>query len=182
MLNTRYVITKPDEEALFNPMVQGNAWHVSNIKTVNSADDEILSLRDSSIDLRTTAVVHKEFNNIKSPKNIDSAKISLNKYGLNHLVYDSYSEFAGPVLFSEIYYPEGWNCYIDGKKVDDFRANYILRGVMVPAGKHKIEWKFEPKSMETGSFVSGIGSVLLILSCLAIFFIEIKNIKTAADE
>ena len=181
MLNTKYVITNPDEGALFNPMSQGNAWYVSNIKSVKTADEEIQALGDSSIDLRTTAVIHKEFKNIKVPENIDSAKISLTKYGLNHLVYDAYSEFAGPVVFSEIYYPEGWNCYIDGKKVDDFRANYILRGVMVPAGKHKIEWKFEPKSMETGSLISGIGSALLILSCLAIFFIEIKNIKTADE-
>ena len=90
--------------------------------------------------------------------------------------------YASPVIFSEIYYPEGWNCYVDGKQVDVFRANYVLRGVMVPAGKHKIEWRFEPTSMETGSLVSGIGSVLLLFSCLAVFFVEMKYKLKSSDE
>ena len=182
MLNTKYCILNPNQDALQNPMAQGNAWFVSNVRTVKTVDEAMQALGDSSIDLRTTAVIHKDFKNIKTPSNIETAKISLTKYGLNHLEYAASSEFDGPAVFSEVYYPDGWNCYIDGKLVEHFRVNYILRGVMIPAGKHKIEWKFEPKSMETGSFVSGIGSVLLILSCLAIFFIEIKNIKTAADE
>lgn len=182
MLNTRYFITGEKSNSKINKSAYGNAWFVSNVKIVKTADEAMQALGDSSIDLRTTAVIHKDFKNIKTPRNIDSAKISLTKYGLNHLEYTTSSEYAGPAVFSEIYYPDGWNCYIDGKLVEHFRVNYILRGVMVPAGKHKIEWKFEPKSMETGSLVSGIGSVLLILSCLAIFFIEIKNIKTAADE
>ena len=164
-------------------MLYGNAWFVENIKTVDNADEEMLALGDSNIDLRNTAVVHKEFKNIKAPKNIDSmATIRLTKYGLNHLEYSCENDYASPVIFSEIYYPEGWNCYIDGKQVDVFRANYVLRGVMVPAGKHKIEWKFEPKSMETGSLVSGIGSVLLLFSCLAVFFVEMKYKLKSSDE
>lgn len=183
MLNTKYCILNPNQEALLNPMIQGNAWYVYNVKMVNSTDEEILALGDSTIDLRTTAIINKEFKNITTPNKIDSdAEISLTKYGLNHLEYTCKNDYDSPVVFSEIYYPEGWNCYIDGKKVNVFRANYILRGVNVPAGKHKIEWKFEPKSMETGSLVSGIGSFLLILSCMAIFFIEIKeNIKTSHE-
>ena len=183
MLNTKYCILNPNQKAIVNTMVQGNAWYVSNIKTVNSTDEEMLALGDSSIDLRSTAVINSEFKNIKVPKSVDSlAKITLTKYGVNTLQYTSNNKFEGPVVFSEIYYPEGWNCYIDGKKVEAFRANYVLRGVMVPAGKHKIEWKFEPKSMETGSLVSGIGSVLLILSCLTVFFVEVKGKLKTLDE
>ena len=188
MLNTKYFVypidDKGNNEVRPNANAYGNAWFVENVKTVDNADQEMLALGDSNIDLRNTAVVHKEFKNIKAPKNIDSmATIRLIKYGLNHLKYSCKNEYASPVVFSEIYYPEGWNCYIDGKKVEDFRANYVLRGVMVPAGEHKIEWKFEPKSMETGSLISGIGSVLLILSCMAIFFVEIKDkLKSSNDE
>jgi len=183
MLNTRYFITGEKSNSKINKSAYGNAWYVSNIKTVNSTDEEMLALGDPSINLRTTAVISSEFKNIKAPKSVDSsAKITLTKYGVNTLQYSSNNKFASPVIFSEIYYPEGWNCYIDGKQVADFRANYILRGVMVPAGKHKIEWKFEPKSMETGSLVSGIGSVLLILSCLTVFFVEIKDKLKTLDE
>jgi len=185
MLNTKYFIfpidDKGNKEMIPNPNAYGNAWFVENIKTVDNANEEILALKD--IDLRNTAVVHKEFKNVQAPKNIDSmATIRLTKYGLNHLEYSCENDYASPVVFSEIYYPEGWNCYIDGKQVEVFRANYVLRGMMVPAGKHKIEWKFEPKSMETGSLVSGIGSVLLILGCIAVFFIEIKGELWSSDE
>jgi len=186
MLNTKYFIfpidDKGNKEMIPNPNAYGNAWFVENIKTVDNANEEILALKD--IDLRNTAVVHKEFKNVQAPKNIDSmATIRLTKYGLNHLEYSCENDYASPVVFSEIYYPEGWNCYIDGKKIEDFRANYVLRGVMVPSGEHKIEWKFEPKSMETGSLISGIGSVLLILSCMAIFFVEIKDkLKSSNDD
>ena len=139
---------------------------------VKNANEEMLALGDSSINLRNTAIISSDFKNIRPPKSVDSsAKIILTKYGVNTLQYSSNNKFTSPVIFSEIYYPEGWNCYVDGKQVDVFRANYILRGVMVPAGKHKIEWRFEPTSMETGSLISGIGSLLLILTCLTIFFV-----------
>ena len=183
MLNTKYCILDPSKPALTNNLAQGNAWYVQNIKMVNTANEEMLALGDTSNNLRKTAVINKEFKNIKAPLEIDStAEIILTKYGLNHLEYACNNKYACPVVFSEIYYPEGWNCYIDGNQVEDFRTNYVLRGVMVPAGKHKIEWKFEPKSMETGSLVSGIGSVLLLLSCMAIFFVEIKGELWSSDE
>jgi uncharacterized membrane protein YfhO len=79
-------------------------------------------------------------------------------------------------VFSEIWYPEGWNCYIDGKKTDKvFRANYILRGALIPAGKHKIDWKFEPQTYYTSNTYSMIGSIGLVLSCLLIFGMNLKN-------
>ena len=183
MLNTKYCIVDPSKAALVNNSVQGNAWYVSNVKMVKNANEEMLALGDSSINLRNTAIISSDFKNIRPPKSVDSsAKIILTKYGVNTLQYSSNNKFTSPVIFSEIYYPEGWNCYVDGKQVDVFRANYILRGVMVPAGKHKIEWRFEPTSMETGSLISGIGSLLLILTCLTIFFVEIKGELKTTDE
>ena len=145
-----------------------------NIKIVDNADEEMLALKN--IDLGNTAVVHKEFKNVQAPKNVDSmATIRLTKYGLNHLEYSCKNDYASPVIFSEIYYPKGWNCYIDGKLVETFRANYVLRGVIVPKGNCKIVWKFEPDSMKTGSLISGIGSTLLILTCLFVLFFEIRT-------
>ena len=176
MLNTKYFVVDPNKEAIYNPYANGNAWFVENIKMVDNTDQEMLALGDSTIDLKSTAVINKDFKNIQSPKEFDSeASIELTKYGLNHIEYQSISSFTGPVIFSEIYYPKGWNCYIDGKAIETFRANYVLRGVMVPKGKHDIIWKFEPNSMKTGSLISGIGSTLLILTCLVVFFFEIRT-------
>ena len=117
--------------------------------------------------LSNTAIVNKEFSKDLAPLNkIDStATISLSKYAVNELAYTSNSTFPMNAVFSEIYYSDGWNCYIDGKKTDKiFRANYILRGAMIPAGKHSITWKFEPVSFKKASGYSMIGSLLLLLS------------------
>jgi uncharacterized membrane protein YfhO len=93
---------------------------------------------------------------------------------------DSKSEL--PAVFSVICYPEGWNFYIDGKKTDKiFRANYVLRGAIIPAGKHKIEWKFEPQTYYSSNNYSMIGSIGLILSCLLIFGLNIKQNLASKD-
>jgi len=83
------------------------------------------------------------------------------------------SSTAAAVIFSEIYYPAGWVCRIDGNEVEAFRANYILRGVQVPAGEHTIEWSFEPKTYATGVSVNMAGSLSLVLLVLFIFGAEL---------
>tara|TARA_B110000305_G_scaffold68280_1_gene76706 strand:+ start:47559 stop:47876 length:318 start_codon:yes stop_codon:yes gene_type:complete len=96
------------------------------------------------------------------------------KYGANSIEYSSRSVTSQHAIFSEIYYPKGWNCYINGKLTSNFRANYILRGVTVPAGENKIEWRFEPQSFYKAKTASLIGSTLLLLSCLFVFGIGLK--------
>jgi len=92
--------------------------------------------------------------------------------------YVSQSKTKQLAVFSEIYYPAGWNCYIDGKKpVETLRANYILRGVVVPAGKHTIEWKFEPLSVSRGNTLSSIGSGLLLLGFLLSLYFTLRKSK-----
>ena len=150
---------------------------------MNSADEEMLALGDSSMDLRTTAVISSEFKNIKAPKSVDSsAKITLTKYGVNTLQYTSNNKFEGPVVFSEIYYPEGWNCYIDGKLTPNFRANYILRGVKLLKGEHKIVWKFEPSTFFKAKTASMFGSLTLISLCLVVFGLKLRPFLSKSDD
>ncbi len=178
MLNTKYIIVNNSTNAVKNTNSNGNAWFVQNIKSVQTTNDEMLSLGNEN--LKNVAVVHKEFSNI--PKSISgkdtSAFIQLTNYGTNYMKYQSVSKVKLPAVFSEIYYPKGWNCYIDGNLTESFRADYILRAAMIPAGKHIIEWKFEPKSFKTASAFSLVGSLLLFLSVLTVFGFSIKEIRS----
>jgi uncharacterized membrane protein YfhO len=113
---------------------------------------------------------------VNSPSGLDStSKITLTKYGTRILTYQSQSNIEAPAIFSEIWYPEGWNCYVDNKMVDQFRANYILRGAMIPAGKHTIEWRFEPQTYYSSNTLSLLGSVSVLLSCIVIFGMSLKG-------
>jgi hypothetical protein len=176
MLNTKYFISGKGVKATSNPNANGAAWFVSAVKQVENSNEEMEALGKN--DLSNTAVVNKEFSKDLAPLNkFDStATISLSKYGVNELAYTSNSTIPMNAIFSEIYYSDGWNCYIDGKKTEKiFRANYILRGAMIPAGKHKITWKFEPISFKKASSFSMIGSLLLLFGFIGIVFMEIKS-------
>ncbi len=177
MLNTRYFIYNPEAPALSNPYSMGNAWFVNEIATANSANEEITMVK--GLDYANKAVVSKEFadrvKNASAP--IDStANISLIEYHTNKLVYQSNCNAEAPVIFSEIYYPAGWTCSIDGKPASDFRANYIFRGVMVPAGEHTIEWVYSPESFKKGSTYSLAGSFLLFALVLGALAMEVKGL------
>ena len=91
---------------------------------------------------------------LDSNYNIDGSSITLDIYKPNYLRYNSQTQFPALAVFSEIYYKDGWNVYIDGEKSDYFRANYVLRAMQVPAGNHTIEFKFEPKVYKIGEGIS----------------------------
>ncbi len=171
MLNTRYFIfplqggkTVP----LLNPFALGNAWFVQDVQYVDNANEEIEAIH--GINPKHTAIVDKRFEPMVQPIVSDaSAKIQLVAYEPNYLKYEVESDKGGTVVFSEIYYP-GWQSMIDGKEVPHGRANYILRAMNVPAGKHVIEFRFDPKSLhvtETIAFVS-IG-LLVLLACVVVW-------------
>jgi len=170
MLNTRYVIV-PDENkqpvAQQNPMALGNAWFVSQYKLVDNADQELAAL--NGFDPASLAIVDKKFQEqLKSwaPGKDTLDYIRLTEYQPNDLKYKYNSKKDGLAVFSEIYYPKGWNAYVDGKETPHFRANYILRAMVLPAGEHTVEFKFEPSAYYVGETVSKISSILLILLVL----------------
>ena len=171
MLNVKYVIQRNDkgeEVASLNPDVNGNAWFVTNLKTVKSNDDEMKAL--NKLDTKTTAIGQSEFSSktgYKTSYNVDStATIKLVYNKPNYLKYTTTNANDGFAVFSEMYYKNGWNATIDGKKTDILKVDFALRGLAIPAGKHTIEFKFNPQVVKTGSvitLVSSIGMLLLLV-------------------
>ena len=177
MLNTKYYIYNPESRPLLNPAALGNAWFIKKITWVNSADEEIKAL-DNFIPA-TTAVIDKRFEKETTGFTGEvnpQSEIKLTAYHPNRLTYEAKNLKTDQLaVFSEIYYSKGWNAYIDGAKVPYLRANYVLRALLIPAGDHKIEFKFEPKSYIIGEKVSFAGSVLLVLLLGAALFFEFRK-------
>jgi hypothetical protein len=181
MLNTQYIIYNPDAIPLVNSNACGNAWFISGIQIAENADDEISLL--AKIDVRHEMVINKEFENILSglkPVFDSTATITLASYAPNKLVYQSSSSFEQLAVFSEIYYPKGWNVTIDGKEASHFRADFVLRAMQIPAGNHEIIFSFRPESYFTGNKIAFAGSGILILLLIGTLYAEIrKYLKTA---
>ena len=175
MLNTKYLIYSPQAMPISNPYKMGNAWLVDNINLVNSADEEMLSLGLDS--LTNTVIVDKSTENAPVAKkyNSESGKIELIKYEPNAMTYKFSSTEDQLAVFSEIYYPDGWNAYINGEKAEYFRANYLLRAMELKAGDYEIEFRFEPKSYDIGKILSIICSILLTTALSYIIFAVCKR-------
>ncbi|WP_029036784.1 YfhO family protein [Salinimicrobium xinjiangense] len=178
MLNTKYFII-PTEEGVVaqpNPETNGNAWFVEEVKIVEDANEEILSLE--GINTRRLAVVDEDFAEYIPQQKFSAdtaASIELISYQPNELKYRSSSENERMAVFSEIYYPHGWQAYIDGEEVPHFRANYVLRAMMIPAGEHEISFRFEPQVVKTGSTIALASSVILGLLLLGGIFYGIRR-------
>lgn len=177
MLNVKYFIIPTEEgpQAQTNPEAFGNAWFVDNIKWVEDADEEILSLGET--DLSSTAVVDVKFKDQVPPTLPDSSggSIELVSQQPNELIYTSKTASDQLAVFSEIYYPHGWKTYIDGQEATHFRANYVLRAMMIPAGDHEIKFKFDPEVIEKGSSVALASSILLGILLLGGIFYTFKR-------
>ena len=164
MLNVKYVIQQDEEGqrvASLNPEAYGNAWFVEMLMPVEDADKEILSL--DSLDLARVAVFDRtDFPLINRFRfQVDSTSVArLTDYRPNRLTYETQNDHDGVLVFSELYYPQGWVAYLDGSVTDHFRVNYGLRAVKVPAGSHQIQFVFEPKVILRGSKISLASSVI----------------------
>jgi len=164
MLNARYIIYNPEAPPIINPNALGNAWFVEKPVLVENANEEIMALKN--ISPWHEAVIDKVFKDQISGSSYpvaESDKIELVSYQPNELMYKSSTVSEKLVVFSEIYYPAGWNCFVDGKEVPYFRANYVLRAMIAPAGDHEIKFTFNPRSYVAGNKVSLASSLILIL-------------------
>lgn len=187
MLNLKYLIaagkTPQGQDAhikIENPSRYGSAWVVQKFVTKESNIDELDAV--GTEDLRTTAIIHKEFADQMSgfsPAYDPAATLTITNFLPNHITY----QFNAPsgkeqlVVFSEIYYNKGWKLYIDGSEEvsPHLRANYVLRAARIPGGNHTLEFKFEPDSYETGENIGLLGSILLLLAVAGVGFLGFRN-------
>lgn len=189
MLNTKYAIVpvggdeqNPQTAAMPIPGALGNAWFVDNYRKVENADSEMVALY--SFDPAVTAIVDKRFSDYLKINSImphdSTALIKMTSYEPNDLNYTSHSTSERLAVFSEIYYPDGWQAYIDDQPADHIRVNYLLRGMIIPAGDHKIEFKFHPSHYFIGEKISLASSILLIAGVLGFLYMQFGKKKEAA--
>ena len=177
MLNTKYIIYNNDAAPIMNPMRNGDAWVVGDVKFVKDADAEMNTLKE--IDPSKTAIINEEFKSLVTPFEMDStAKVELTLSHPNRKKFTSSSQKDILTIFSDVYYKPGWHVYVDGKEVDHFRTNWILRGMVIPAGEHEIEFLFYPDTFVNLTYMSNaIGwiLILLIVGYIGYYFYNRKN-------
>jgi len=181
MLNTKYILA-PDEKgqpmAQLNPGAMGNAWLVDDYFLVENADAEMAAL--DTLNPVTTAVLDKRFGPAIEGLTIQSDSVShitLVDYRPNQLTYEYEATSEKLAVFSEIYYniDNDWKVTIDGQAVSLLRANYVLRALRLPAGKHSVVFKFEPKSLSTGHSIDLAGSILLVVLLGGAVFLNLRK-------
>ena len=189
MLNGKYIIVAPDAAPVYNRYAYGNCWFVDNFVPAATPDEEIALLE--ATDLRTTAVIGEDF---AWAQRLDSTNTSshiedlrLTHYAPNEIRYTFSTDRERAAIFSEIYYPEGWKAWIEpagtygtvrgghyiptenAKQIELFRANWMLRGAILPKGEGTLIMRFEPASYQVGENISRASSIMLILLLIASF-------------
>ena len=181
MLNTKYAILPlqgGETAPVQNPWAMGNAWMAEQVVMADDADAELMNLEMLKEHPRT-AIFGKQ-QDIKATLKTGTGEIRLTAYEANALSYEAETT-GGVALFSDIYYP-GWQCTIDGQPAEVLRANYVLRAVVLPAGKHTIEFRFDPQSLHTTEAIANTSLVALIVLLLALVGWEIYRLRQSKEE
>ena len=184
LLNSKYMIFGDAEnpDAVTNPQANGNAWFVSEIKFVNSPNEEIKQI--AVVDTKKIAIVShddKKYFDGKAMALDSTAVLNLTKYQANELEFKTQSKTAQLAVFSEIYYPKGWKMLIDEKEVPYIKADYLLRAIHVPAGDHTIKMIFAPDVISTGKMISMMAFGLFLLLSLGGIWWLWKTAKETKD-
>lgn len=179
MLNTRYIITDPNQAPMVNPTAMGNAWLVDRVDFVDTPDEEIAAVE--KLPLTVAAVADRRFEQTlgKSLPKSDGDTIFETSYAPNRLTYHVNTAKGGVAVFSEVYFPWGWHATIDGKPAELGRVNYILRALNVPAGSHTIEMRFDPESLHTTNTAATVAIIAIYLLLAAAGGLALyKGLKT----
>ena len=178
MLNTKYIIVQDPQSGqpglITNPDVLGNCWLVKNVQVVKDRVAAIQTI--GNINLKDTAIVDESFNKLVVQPQWDSAStIRMTKFDNDTIEYEASCNGPQFAVFSEIYYPLGWNAYLDGKKTDYCNVNYILRGLSLPSGKHAVKFVFEPASVKSGTSIMFMASILILIILLGGLYMHFRK-------
>jgi len=181
MLNTRYLLANNNANGVIrNPHSNGSAWLVSELIAVSNPDEEIERL--CSIDTKTQAVINTSRFQPGSTTFNSSGTVTLKEYQPSKLIYEASLSGNSFIVFSEIYYPKGWKAYIDEEEVEIMNVNYVLRGLEVASGTHRIEFRFEPAAYYVGNKVMAISSYLLVFILLGSIGISLRKTINEDDK
>lgn len=176
MLNMKYLIYNPSSPPLTNNNALGNAWFAEKPVSADNANMELRLVK--TFKPATEVIIDKHYSDQVTKESYpvtEGEKIELVSYRPDQLIYKSTTRSEKLAVFSEIYYPAGWKCYVDGKESKYFRADWILRAMIVPEGDHEIKFEFKPSSYYTGNKVSLASSVILILLCAGFVVNEVRS-------
>ncbi|HOZ95336.1 MAG TPA: YfhO family protein [Niabella sp.] len=186
MLNAKYIIKKDNngvtEGYQKNDAALGPCWLVKHIQYVKTADEEMKSLDHFNAKDTAFVLAHFKTDVLATPQYDSTASIQLVKNDNDVIDYNFKAANNQFAVFSEIYYPSGWKAFVDNKEVPIARVNYVLRGISVPAGKHQIQFRFEPKSVSTSKSLAKISWVLLAGFIVMFVFSTIKKNKQSATK
>ena len=179
MLDTRYILI-PDQQGKEpnlhkNDSALGAAWFVQNLQPVKGPVEEMKALNSFKPEQTAFIDVTTQKADIKPYPANTSATIKLTKYNNDTVEYATNAPVEQFAVFSEIYYPAGWNAYVDGKKTNYYKVDYLLRGMPVPAGSHTISFRFEPESYAISSKVAMIAGILLYIVLLGGLFMSYRK-------
>ena len=191
MLNTKYYIFNLDGNSvvdfispnrnktpgvLKNPYALGNAWTVKEIKWVPNADAEISFLNDASFDPSKTAIIDERFRDlIGDISTSGKSDVKLLNYRANRLEYQIDAQSEELIVFSEVFYNKGWKAFVDGVETPHVRVNYVLRGLKVDSGIHKILFKYDLPIFNYASIISLSSSIIVLLLFLLMLFFKLKE-------
>jgi hypothetical protein len=176
MLNTKYILQRNDStgapERIDRGSNLGNCWFIKTIQPVKNDKEEMLAL--NNFNPAETVFINEEFKNIygkQAPQFDSAATIKQTIFDNDHITYESNAAAPQFAVFSEVYYSMGWKVLIDGTETDYCRVDYLLRGLPLPAGKHKIEFIFKPASIKTSFTIAAIfGNLCLVLLAGAVYW------------
>jgi hypothetical protein len=178
MLNTRYVIISDpnsgQQSLVTNDQALGNCWFVNHL--IIAPNKAATLEKIGTINLQDTAVVEKSaYSGAINFQKDSSATIVLTQFDNDTMIYKTKSTANQFAVFSEIYYPKGWNAYLDEKPIAYQAVNYVLRGLEVPAGEHTIKFMFEPNSFKKGTAIMYASSFIILLVVLGGFAMSLRN-------
>jgi len=188
MLNTRYVIVSPDS-AVRRETACGAAWFVEHLLTADSAEEEIERLGE--VDLRRVAIIRRgdlekadRLPVAAAPDTLRAFEgtIRLAEYRPNYLKYEYESSEDAVAVFSEIYYDKGWTARLDGEEAPYFRADYVLRAMQLPAGRHTVEWRFRAPAWRAVEGVTLLSSLAILLGCVALLIRQGRRLFNQTDK
>ena len=185
LTSTKYIISdQPYKDSILAPVFKGSkyvfqnryyspkAYFVKSYKTA-SGIDILNNIKDNNFDPHETAFFEKDPGlNINPPDS--TANVRITSFGIHDITLDANASGNNLMFLSEVYYPAGWKAYIDGNPAEIYKTNYLFRSIVVPKGKHKIEFKFEPETFYTGKKIAIGTNILLIL----LFIVSIGGIYT----